>query len=83
MTLPGITPPYANVELTRQRICSEVAYSEHALVSAAMPAYENDTSGVPLDQRGIGQTLEVETYLLDDFIDHCEQLEQRLAASLP
>ncbi|MGR3493527.1 MAG: hypothetical protein ACU0DW_15865 [Shimia sp.] len=58
---------------------SGLAYRVHSLVSAAKHAADNETTGTPMDRRGIFGTLDAAEELLADVIDGAEALEKRVA----
>ncbi|MEM9432218.1 MAG: hypothetical protein AAGA32_22580 [Pseudomonadota bacterium] len=75
---PGFEPDGIDLNHHRQHPVSELAHKVFALVETARFATENDTSGTPLDRRGIASTLEIVGFMASDLIIRCEELEGRL-----
>lgn len=75
---PDFMPNYAAEEYCRTHRASGLAYEVRSIVAAAHSAFENDGSGIPMEERGIAPTLEIAVHMASDLIDLCETLEQRL-----
>lgn len=69
-------PQHVDKEYMRAHRASDLAYNVNALIDTARFALENDSSGIPLDRRGIASTLEVTSRIASDLIDACELLER-------
>ena len=68
-------PSNVDSDYVAKHRASGLAHDVCALVDTARYAVENETSGTPLDQRGIASTLGFVSHLLGDLIDLCETLE--------
>ena len=69
-------PDHCEKEYVRKHRASGLAYDVNALIDTARFALENDTSGIPLDRRGIANTLEITSQIATDLIGICEMLEK-------
>ena len=68
-------PQHYDAEYMKLHRASGLAYDVNALIDTARFALENETSGIPLDRRGIANTLEITSRIASDLIVACEMLE--------
>ncbi|WP_127113067.1 hypothetical protein [Shimia sediminis] len=60
---------------------SDLAYRLRSIIAVAYCAFDNDCGSIPMQQRGIDQTLELAESMANDLIDKCEELERAGKAS--
>lgn len=75
---PAYREPHWNKEHFDQHYASSVVWRVHALVTTALMAHENETSAVPIESRGIDETLQTARAMLGDLVEEVEDLENRL-----
>jgi len=78
---PAYVDEHADREYIEKHRASLLAYRVHALISTAWMAHENDGASLPLDRRGVADTLETARAMLGDLISDVEQLEKRKLAA--
>lgn len=77
-TNPAYRPDHLSVQACNETSTSRLAYKVASIIATAQLAFENDTSGVPMNQRGLGETLELASAIAMDLITECEMLEKRI-----
>lgn len=75
---PDYMPSYVNEDFAKKHPASSLAYDLHSLISTIWMAVENDGSGLPFEQRGIGTSLEIANAMASDLIERCEMVEKRI-----
>ena len=72
-----------NEEYVKDHALSNAAYRLRDMISVAFCAFENDSSAVDMENRGIASTLEAAEKLAGEIVDMAEGLEYRAKQAPP
>lgn len=73
---PTYCRPYEDPEYVSSSRATSLCLMASELVTCAQLAFENDGSGIPLENRGIRTTLEVAVSVIDDLNTVCHELQR-------
>lgn len=73
---PAYRPDHLSKEAHENSRASDLAYKVASLLDTIQLAFDNETSGIPMEQRGISQTLEIAAAIARDLIEETQVLER-------